>query len=233
LTSHDRKFKRAKKIWYTAFQPKTRPCTSQAFPPEILMDTTASDYIRHRLQRYEASVDYTRDHLRNPPASGNFTASTPYSEQSALPVLLDSLAAMPDEEAALRQEYARITKKLEVLARESGPGYRESLFKDLTNLAHTYHASACHASICNLPGEATTDPCRRRLINLLLAELRVDHDMSGIEALLSMIDNNLDGSVTVPEYDATGSPDNGKAYIGVSEPENVSLRGDSGQIRIE
>jgi len=194
------------------------------------MLTTASDYIRHRLQRYEASIDHTRASFRDPSAHGELIASAPYSEQCALPVLLDSLAGNPNE-TAMRQEYARITKKLEALARESGPGYRESLMKDLTNIAHMYHASACHASICNLSDEVATAPCRKRLISLLLAELRVDHDVTGIEALLSMIDDNIRGSATVPEH-SPASPE-GRSCFAVTEPDHNSSQKYSRQIRID
>ena len=196
------------------------------------MDTTAPDYLRRRLQRYEASIDRTRERLRNPAANGTFSASAPYSEQCALPALLDSLAGMPAEAAALNEEYARITRKLDVLARESGSFYREILMNDLTNLAHTYHATACHASICNLPDYAATDACRRRLINLLLAELRADHDVAGIEALLSVIDDNLKGSVTAPDHETAGSLANPACFV-VTDPDHGSSRTCSRQIRID
>jgi hypothetical protein len=196
------------------------------------MVTTTTDYIRHRLQRYEASVDHIRACLRDPSAAGNFTASAPFAEQCAIPVLLASLAGNPGEEAALRQDYARITKKFEALLRESGPGYRERLFKDLESLAHAYHASACHAGICNLPHETATDPCGRRLISLLQEELRKDYDVSGVEALLSVIDENLRRLVPCPGKEGAGSSAAGEAYATVTDTETCSSRGNSGQIRI-
>jgi len=196
------------------------------------MDTTAPDYLRHRLQRYEACIDRTRERIGNPQAFGNLAASAPYSEPCAIPVLLDSLTGMPAEAAALREEYARITKKLEVLARESGSFYRESLMNDLTDLANTYHATSCHASICNLPDDAATDACRRRLINLLLAELRPDHDVAGVEALLSVIDDNLRGSVAVPDHEAAGSQTDPAGFV-VTDPDRRSSRTCSRQIGID
>ena len=196
------------------------------------MDTTAPDYLRHRLQRYEGCIDRTRGRIGNLQAFGNLSASAPYSEQCALPVLLDSLTGMPAEAAALREEYARITRKLDVLVRESGSFYRESLMNDLTTLAHAYHAAACHASICNLPEDAATDACRRRLINLLLAELRSDHDVTGIDALLSVIDDNLRGSVTVPDHEAAGTPSLRTCFV-VTDPDHGSSHTFSRQIRID
>jgi hypothetical protein len=228
-----RKFKREGKIWYTAFQPETIPDRTFPFPPEIIMDTTASDYTRHRLERYEASVDQAKARLRDPAAPGNPAASAPYAEQCAIPALLDSLAGTPDEQV-LRRDFARITGKLEVLARESGPGYRTRLFSELSCLVHTYHASACHASICTVPCTAAADPCQRRLIDLLVAELAGDHDVSGIEALLAMIDDNLRRSVTIPGSDAADPHKAGRmADTAGTEREHVTSRRDSGQIGIE
>jgi hypothetical protein len=197
------------------------------------MDTTASDYIRHRLLRYEASIDKTRARFQDPAATGSLTASAPFAEQCAIPALLDSLTGNPSEQAVLRQDYVRITKKLELLARESGPGFRASLFTELTDLAHAYHASACHASICTIPDEAATDPCRRRLISLLLAEMKRDHDVSGIEAFLSMIDDNHQRSVTVHDTGRTGLPAGDRARTRGAGPEHGSSGRDSGQVRIE
>lgn len=230
----DRKFKRAGKIGYTAFPPYTIHGTIKKSSPDILMDTTASEYIRHRLEKYETSIDHTRAGLQDPSGTGKLSASAPYAEQCAIPVLLDSLSGNPDEQAALIQDFARITKKLEVLARESGSNYRACLFEDVKRLAHAYHASACHASIGNLRNGAATDPCRRRLINLLLSELAEDHEVSGIEALLTMIDDNLQRSVTVPGKDAPGSHAAGhRAYATVTEPEHSTPHKDSGQIGIK
>jgi hypothetical protein len=197
------------------------------------MDTTASGYIRHRLERYEAAIDHARATLRETPAPGNLAASAPYTEQCAIPVLLDSLAGDPDERV-LREEFFRITRKLEAFARESGPGYRASLFCDLEYLVQEYHASACHAGICNLRHGTATDPCRRHLISLLLAELAGDHDVSGIRTLLALVDDNLQRSVTVPGKDTAGSPVAGHpADSTISEPEHGTSRRDSRQIGIQ
>jgi len=200
--------------------------TLQNISTDILMDTPASRYIRHRLERYEAAIDHTRATFRETPASGNLAASVPYAEQCAIPVLLDSLAGDPDERV-LREEFLRITRKLEVFARESGPVYRASLFCDLENLVHAYHASACHAGICNLRHGTATDPCRRRLINLLLSELARDHDVSGIRALVASIDDNLRRSVTDSGKDTAESHTaNYQADIPITEPEHDTSRGD-------
>jgi len=197
------------------------------------MDTTASRYIRHRLERYEAAIDLTRARLRETPGPGTCAASAPYAEQCAIPVLLDSLAGDPDEQV-LREEFFRITGKLEAFARESGPGYRDMLFSDLEHLVHAYHASACHAGIGNLPNGSAADPCRRRLINLLLAELARDHDLSGIAALLALIDDNLRRSMTAMGKDTTGSPAPGhQAEITLPEPEHGASRGNSRRIGIQ
>jgi hypothetical protein len=197
------------------------------------MDTTASGYIRHRLERYESAIDHTRVRLRETWYPGNLAASAPFAEQCAIPVLLDSLAGDPDEQV-LREEFFRITRKLEVFARESGPGYRAKLFSDLEYLVHEYHAFACHAGIGNLRNGIATDPCRRRLINLLLSELAGDHDVSGIEALLALIDDNLRRSVTDPGKDTAGSHTAGHpADSTISEPEHGAARGDFRQIGIK
>ena len=95
------------------------------------------------------------------------------------------------------------------------------------------HASACHASICTIPGTAATDPCQRRLIDLLVAELAGDHDVSGIEALLTMIDDNLRRSVTIPGNDATDPHAAGHPADSTGPgQEHVTSRRDSGQIGI-
>lgn len=157
------------------------------------MDTTPSEYIRRRLVRYEESVDRIPVDSPSPGTTAPLRASAPYAEQCAIPALLDSLAGHP-EEASMRQEYARITGKLEISARESGEGYRTQLLEDLVSLVHAHHASACHADLCNLTGETADDPCRRRLISLLVTELRRDHDLSGIDAMLSIVDDSIQDS---------------------------------------
>jgi hypothetical protein len=196
------------------------------------MDTTAPDYIRHRLQQYEASIDQTKVRFQNTTTTGSLNASAPFAEQCAIPALLDSLGN-PDEKAALMQDYTRITKKLEFLSQECGPAFRASLFTELTDLVHVYHASACHASICNLPEGAATDPCQRRLISLLIDELRQDRDVSRIEAFLSMIDDNHQRSGTVRNNESTGSPTVSRTSTRATDTEHGSSRGDPGQVRIE
>jgi len=195
------------------------------------MDTTASDYIRHRLEKYEMSVDHTIAGSRAPYATDSTNASAPFTERCAIPALLDSLEGHPDENA-LRQDYARITRKLEVFARENDSGYRARLFEEFIGLVHAYHASACHASICNLSGEIASDPCRRRLINILLSELRRDHDLSGIDAMLSMVDDNLSRSMTDRGANGEGVPATSRASDAARRPEQGSSRDDSRQIRI-
>jgi hypothetical protein len=190
------------------------------------MDTTASEYIRHRLERYEASIDRASAGLRDPPASA------PYAEQCAIPALLDSMAGHPDRRA-FQEDYLRITQKLETLARGSGPVYRTRLFDDLTGLVHVYHASACHAGICTISAEAASDPCRRRLISILLDELRRDHDVSGIEALLSGIDENLRLSGIAGRLMTGEAPAGRHANSVEPNPVHESSRNDSRQIRIE
>jgi hypothetical protein len=195
------------------------------------MDTTASDYIRHRLERYERSVDMTMAGLRDLHSPVCINASAPFAEQCAIPALLNSLAGHPDENT-FRQDYTRITRKLEVFSRGSGPVYRARLFDELVRLVHEYHASACHAGICNLSGEAAVDPCRRRLISLLLSELRRDHDLSGIDSMLSMVDDNLSRSVTVRDDGGEGGTATSRAYNAAGKPEQGSSRDNSRQIRI-
>jgi hypothetical protein len=196
------------------------------------MDTTAPDYIRHRLQQYEATIDQTRVRFQNTTTTGSLNAYAPFAEQCAIPTLLDSLGN-PAEKAALMQDYARITKKLEFLSQECGPAFRASLFTELIDLVHVYHASACHASICNLPEEAATDPCQRRLISLLIAELRRNNDVSGIEEFLSMIDDNHQRSVTAEDNESAGSPAIRRTSTRAADPEHGSSRKDPGQVRIE
>jgi hypothetical protein len=161
------------------------------------MDTHLTDQIRHHLKRYEDSIDEIDRHFNQLAASGPGCAGVPYLEKNRITRLLHTLDTNDPRFADFVQEYGRITGKLGRLEQKRGPVYRELLFADLKHCLDRYHAAVCHASISSISVESDPDLLNRDLILVLLAELKKDFDVSGIEQVIGMLDNEV-RSISAP-----------------------------------
>jgi hypothetical protein len=165
------------------------------------MDTPATDYLRHCLQRYEQSIDDTARHSDELESFGRYPASAPYLERCICRSLLASAGPDVPGTAALRQEYLRITERLSAFRRGQGQEYSDLLFSDLRQYLHAYHAAACYAHLSCMSPETARALSRRALIAELCRELDGDYNLSGIRALLARLDESLDSA---------GGPDAGQ-----------------------
>jgi hypothetical protein len=159
------------------------------------MDLPAAEYIRHRLIRFEQSVDDTALHYSKLERSGTGCASAPYREKCAIRALLNSPDYRGPEYELLMQEYFRITQKLESFRNKKGPEYLNHLFCELRNYAHAYHAAVCYLQLGQSDPDILIALSRRDLIGELCRELDSDFELSGIKALVTRMDENLSSSV--------------------------------------
>jgi hypothetical protein len=173
----------------------------------LSMDSPATDYIRHRLQKFERTIDDTIRHFPELETFGTRSASAPYDEKCTIPALLDSLSASDPGRAALREEYLRIVQKLGTFADGKGPAYRDLLFEDLRQYTHAYHAAVCHAHVGRISPDTARDLARRELIGELCRELGGYYALSDIVALIAMLDANLPpASVPSPDNQCECTP---------------------------
>lgn len=158
------------------------------------MSSPDADYIQHRLLKFEFCIDETISHFPELAPSGPWPASAPYREKCAIRALLNTPPSEAPEDT-LMQEYTRINRKLEVFREKNGNVFRSHLYSDLRHYTHVYHAAVCHAQ-CGPVGEDTyQDLSLRELIQELCRELTGYYDLSGIVALLTMLDKNLPENV--------------------------------------
>jgi GTP:adenosylcobinamide-phosphate guanylyltransferase len=152
------------------------------------MDTDQTDYIRHRLQRYEESINETRDHFGQLESFGSYRACAPLYEKSGIPLLIDSLKS--DREICDRfwQEYDRITQKLEAFRMIKGKIYQDMLYADLKNYVAAYHSALCYADLNVLCVEADHDLFNREAIRALLAELPINNETRETDSLVTTLD---------------------------------------------
>jgi hypothetical protein len=164
------------------------------------MTPAATDNIRHYLQKFERSIDDITGHFIEPGDPGPGYASAPYYEKCSIRILLNSFDGSEPDYAALVKEYQRITRRLDTFNKEKGKEYRDRLFYDLQTFTHRYHAAVCYVHLGQINPDEGWDMSRRDLIGELCRELKGDYDISGIEALITMLDGNLSGdSGHVPE----------------------------------
>lgn len=136
------------------------------------MNSAATDYIRHRLQKFGHMVDDTTRHFIDHGSLLPGCASAPYDEKCTILALLNSLSPSEPGRAALMEEYLRITQNLESFSKEQGEAYRDLLFSDLRDAAHAYHAAVCHAHLGQISPDAVHDLFQRDLIGELSRELK-------------------------------------------------------------
>jgi hypothetical protein len=152
------------------------------------MDNDHINYIRHRLQRYEESIQETEDHFDQLESFGCYRACAPCYEKFGIPLLIDALKSDKSITGTLWEEYDRITGKLDEFATLKDQIYRDLLYTDLGNYVAAYHSTLCYAELNMITIESDHDHFNREAIRALLAELRGDYDITDIEKLIMTLD---------------------------------------------
>lgn len=181
------------------------------------MPSPSVETIRYRLSQFERSVDTVILDFKAPSGSGTICASAPYREKCGVRSLLDSSVRDGEQYGMLWQDYSRIVGKLEGFRNESGSEYRDLLFSELRDYVHAYHAGVCHACLGNAGDDTVNGVSIRVLIGELCGELRDWYDLSEIEHLVSVLDENAGTGREVadrpgddfPVHDCHLSPDTG------------------------
>lgn len=170
------------------------------------MISPSVETIRCRLSQFEQSVDALMPNDKAPSGPGAMCASAPYREKCRVRFLLDSSGRDGEQYGILWQDYVRIVKKLERFRNESGQEYRDILFSELRNYVHAYHAEVCHTSVGNACGDTGDGVSFRALIGELCDALRDQYDLSEIEHLVSVLDENAGTGGEVADRPGDDSP---------------------------
>ena len=152
------------------------------------MDNDHITYIRHRLQRYEESIQETGEHFDQLDSFGCYRACAPCYEKFGIHLLIDALNPDTGITGTLWEEYDRITRKLDEFATLKGRIYRDLLYADLENYVAVYHSALCYAELNMITIESDHDHFHREAIRALIAELRGDYDITDIENFVMTLD---------------------------------------------
>lgn len=154
------------------------------------MQSPSVAIIRYRLSLFEQSVDALVLNHNVPSGTGLTSASAPYREKCRVRSLLESSEHAGEPYAELWQDYSRIVRNLACALDDCGKEYQDLLLSDLRNYVHAYHAMVCHASLGNACDDNGDGVSIRMLIGELCDELRERYDLSEIERLVSVLDEN-------------------------------------------
>lgn len=152
------------------------------------MDNDQINYLRHRLERYERSIEETDEHFDQLECFGRYRACAPFFEKSGIPLLIDALKSDSDQCDRFWQEYDRINEILTTFETRKGHVYRDLLYEDLKSYVAAYHSALCYADISLLSIECDHEQFKREEIQVLLAELQKDHDTRELEMLVTSLD---------------------------------------------
>ncbi len=144
----------------------------------------------HRLHRYDAAVQETRDHAPERSSFGRYRAGAPYFEQYPLREVLASFLGDAALTGALA-EYDRITRDLRSLERQGGRAYREELCRDLSAYVEAYRTLLCYHELGMCDEGGSADLSIRDEIAILLLELRRDFSLADIEQEVALLDDAL------------------------------------------
>ncbi len=154
------------------------------------MDTRPADYIHHRMVRFLTAIDETREHFPKLSPFGRYPASAPYYERHGIMQILDSLDIGGEMYEELMQEFQSVEQRLGRLEKEQNKVYRCRLREELSARLDIYRAAVCHASLVSVNPD-DHDLFRRDLIEILVAELEKDHDLTSEKHLIHTLDANL------------------------------------------
>jgi hypothetical protein len=155
------------------------------------MDNDQINYLRHRLERYEKSIQETDEHFDQLECFGRYRACSPFFEKSGISLLIDALKSECDECDIFWQEFDRINEELTSFETRKGHVYRDLLYADLKSYVAAYHSALCCADISLLSIERDHDQFKREEIRVLLAELQKDHDTREIEIFVTSLDRQF------------------------------------------
>ncbi|QSZ67702.1 hypothetical protein RJ40_09375 [Methanofollis aquaemaris] len=156
------------------------------------MDEKLLDRIKKGLLRYEIKIEETNEHYDELKRLGRYTPSAPYRLKHLLPFWIHLLEKEGVNCEGLRQEYERITQKLEALEQKRGRDYREKLFTLLKDEVYYYPATIdSFADLEPFELEIPNDLLARSGIEILLIELERDHDLTEIKKKVSLLDEEF------------------------------------------
>jgi hypothetical protein len=153
------------------------------------MDTAMNDALMRSLQRYEQAIEDTRANYPDLDRYGTYPAFAPFYERARAREFLGSLADRGiDIPAGIWQEYARISRSLEIFEQRTGPAFRAILKDELHSLTQAYQAALCYAYLCGTNEGSPEESGEREIIGILLQELKKDHDLADLERLITSLD---------------------------------------------
>ncbi len=152
------------------------------------MDNDQTNYLKHRLQRYEKSIKETEEHFDQLECFGSYRACAPFCEKFGIPLLIDALNMDDNICDTFWQEYDRITGKLNAVDTFKGQQYRDLLYADLNNYVAAYHSALCYADLNMIMIESYHDLFNREAIQALIEELNRDYNTGEIENLVTTLD---------------------------------------------
>ena len=155
------------------------------------MDNDQANYIRHRLQRYERSINETEDHFDQLDSFGSYRACAPCYEKFGIPHLIEALKNSDGMKETFWREYDRISGKLTSLNSLKGRIYRDMLYGDLKNYVAAYHSALCYADLNMITLESDHDLFNLEAIRALIAELHDDYDTEEIEIFVTALDESF------------------------------------------
>jgi|WetSurMetagenome_2_1015567.scaffolds.fasta_scaffold00587_25 hypothetical protein len=186
------------------------------------MDTRPVDYLRHRLVRFAAAIEETREHAGELSAFGRYSACSPFYERSGIPAVLDSLTGDSSSFGDLLQEFRELDSRLEALGQDLGESYRCRLLEELTAYVDRYHAAVCMEHIGLITFGSDHELFCRDRIAVLVHELEKDHDLREIKNLILMLDRNLFSSGKKGDGETPAGPLNtGEGIPPRSEEEKI------------
>jgi hypothetical protein len=156
-----------------------------------LMDTRPADYLRHRLLRFAAAIEETREHAGELSPFGRYAACAPYYERSGIQAFFDSLAEDLSPFEDLLKEFRQLDARLQALEQDLGEAYRRQLWDELSAYTDRYYSAVCMENARMLKFGTDHEVFCRDRIAVLLHELEKDHDTREIKTLIHLLDRNL------------------------------------------
>lgn len=157
------------------------------------MNELSIDIIKHRLQRYERSVQETSEHSSELTPFGRYRAVAPYEEKYGLSLLIKSLKPDDPHEQLLQNEFDRITLAFASFEQEKGREYRDHLWYCLVQYTDARYTALCWYQIGLSDIDADRDLFMRHQTEVLLKELRHDYHLAEIEQKIAVIDEAYRG----------------------------------------
>ncbi len=148
--------------------------------------------IKGALEKYDKSVDEVDKHYDEVKILGRYDPATPYCGKYGVLSLIDFLEKEGVDVSDLRERFKKINEKLKKLE-EKRRDLRDKLYDELKFYVSSY------SKIVGLffegePVEDETymDLLKRDILEVLLMELKSDHDVDCMEKIVSALDQTLE-----------------------------------------